>query len=57
MCRKSEPTTVVAVRLSVVERARLVELARAQGMTLSEIARRALLATSAAGVEVQHGRT
>lgn len=57
MCRKSELTTVVAVRLSVVERARLVELARAQGMTLSEIARRALLATSAAGVEVQHGRT
>lgn len=57
MCRKSELTTVVAVRLSVVERARLVELAQAQGMTLSEVARRALLATTLGNEAVQHAAT
>jgi len=57
MCRKSEPTTVIAVRLPVVERARLVELAQAQGMTLSEVARRALLATTLGNEAVQHAAT
>lgn len=55
MCKKSEPTTVVAVRLSVGDRAVLVELARAQGITLSEIARRALLATTLSNEAVNHG--
>lgn len=51
MCRKSEQTTVIAVRVPVVERERLALLAAQRHESISELARRAL---ATLGNEVQH---
>jgi hypothetical protein len=50
MCRKSEPTTVIAVRVPVVERERLAMLAMQRQETMSELARRALAMAMTEGV-------
>jgi hypothetical protein len=55
MCRKSEQTVVVAVRVPVVERERLAMLAAQRHESLSELARRALATVGNEGV--QHATT
>lgn len=42
MCRKTEQTTVIAVRVPVVERERLAMLAAQRHESISALARRAL---------------
>lgn len=50
MCKKAEPTIVIAVRVPVVERERLAKLAMQRQETVSEFARRALAVAMNEGV-------
>ncbi len=50
MCKSTEPTTVVAVRVPVSERERLTKLAMQRQETVSEFARRALAVAMNEGV-------